>query len=158
MDILRSHPAVAPACRLVWEAVVDIDAKVDLGQGPYGGRAMIGILGGAFAGAPGFEEFHGTVLPGGADRQLMRPDGAKELDALYEMQVHDGTVLTIRNRVVIDETGPGPRYALSRIQVTAPQGRWDWLNRRLLLGTLNSARPERAAVIIRGWLAEQPAP
>jgi hypothetical protein len=82
---------------------------------------------------------------------LIRRDGAKELDALYEMQVDDGAVLTIRNRVIIDETGPGPRYALSRIEVAAPEGPWSWLSRRLIVGTLQSARPERAAVIIRGW-------
>jgi hypothetical protein len=72
------------------------------------------------------------------------------------MEVHDGTVLTIHNRVVIDETGPGPRYALSHIVVTAPKGRWDWLNRRIILGTLQPAMPEKQAVIIRGWEAGTP--
>ena len=46
----------------------------------------------------------------------------------------------------------GPRYAMSRIEVTAPQGRWDWLNRRLIVGTLQGLRPRHAAVLIRGWL------
>lgn len=151
MDILDRTPLPGLSTRLIWEAIVDIAEREDLGQGPYGARGIVPITGGSFRGGPGLDELTGVVLPGGADRQLLRRDGAKELDALYEMRVADGTVLTIRNRVVIDETVEGPRYALSRIHVTAPDGRWAWLNRRLFLGTLQSARPERQAVIIRGW-------
>ena len=160
MDLFDTHKPETLGTTLLWEAVVDIAEREDLGQGPLGKRGIVPILGGMFRGGPGMgadrADFHGTVEAGGADRQLLRPDGAKELDALYEMRVADGTLLTIHNRVVIDETGPGPRYAVSKITVTAPQGRWDWLNRRLIVGTLQSARPERVAVIIRGWLvAEQ---
>lgn len=137
--------------RLIWEAVVDIADTQSLGIGPHGERRIVPILGGFFRGGPEMSEFQGIVLPGGADRQLIRRDGAKELDALYEMQVDDGTILTIRNRVIIDESGTGPRYAMSRIEVSAPEGPWAWLSRRLIVGTLQSARPERAAVVIRGW-------
>ncbi|MFQ1700238.1 DUF3237 family protein [Loktanella agnita] len=38
------------------------------------------------------KECDGTVLAGGANRQVLRPDGIKELDALYEMQTKDGTI------------------------------------------------------------------
>jgi hypothetical protein len=91
---------------------------------------------------------HGTVVPGGADRQLLRADGVKELDALYELRVHDGTVLTVHNRVLIDES-IAPRYARSVLSVTAPAGPWAWLNRRVLVGTLQALRPEAAAVLVR---------
>lgn len=154
MDLFDTIPPTPPATRLLWEALVDIAPRVDLGTGPLGPRGIVPILGGTFRGGPGFETLSGVVLPGGADRQQTRPDGARELDALYEMQVHDGAILTIRNRVVIDETGPGPRYALSRIAVTAPAGPWAWLSRRMILGTLQPARPMREAVLIRAWLAE----
>ena len=154
MDLFDTLSPTPPSTRLLWEALVDIAPRVDLGTGPLGPRGIVPILGGTFRGGPGFEAFSGVVLPGGADRQQTRPDGARELDALYEMQVQDGAILTVRNRVVIDETGPGPRYALSRIAVTAPAGPWAWLSRRMILGTLQSARPMREAVLIRGWLAE----
>ena len=154
MDLFDTISATPPATRLLWEALVDIAPRVDLGTGPLGPRGIVPILGGTFRGGPGFETLSGVVLPGGADRQQTRPDGARELDALYEMQVQDGAILTIRNRVVIDETGPGPRYALSRIAVTAPAGPWAWLSRRMILGTLQPARPMREAVLIRAWLAE----
>ncbi len=154
MDLFAALPLTPPATRLLWEALVDIGPRTDLGTGPLGPRGMIPILGGEFRAGPGFAGLSGTILPGGADRQQTRPDGARELDALYEMQVQDGAILTIRNRVIIDESGPGPRYALSRIAVTAPTGPWAWLSRRVILGTLQPARPMREAVLIRAWLAE----
>jgi len=115
---------------------------------------MVPILGGRFHAGPAGEGLDGVVLAGGADRQLLRSDGVKTLDAVYEMQVDDGTVLSIHNQVIVDEARVPDRYAMSVIQVTAPEGRFDWLNRRLVLGTLQSARPERLAVIIRAWLMD----
>jgi hypothetical protein len=137
--------------RMLWEAAVDIAPVVDLGEAPLGHRWIVPILGGVFRGGPGCEDLRGTVLAGGADRQLLRRDGVKELDALYEMRCADGTVLTVRNRVVIDPARTPERYALSRIEVTAPDGLHAWLNRRLILGTLHPLRPAREAVLIRGW-------
>ncbi len=137
-----------PACRLLWQAAVLVGEREVLGRGPLGERFIVPILGGQFWGASGFEALHGRVRPGGADRQLLRTDGAKELDALYELQVHDGTVLTIRNRVLIDESVQ-PRYARSQVEVTAPEGPWAWLSRRRLVGTLHPLRPQAAAVLVR---------
>jgi hypothetical protein len=158
MDILDDTAPMAPAATLLWEALIDVGERQDLGPGPLGGRAIVPILGGMFRGGPGMAAdqaaFNGVVEAGGADRQLLRIDGAKELDALYEMRVTDGSLLTVRNGVIIDDTVEGPRYALSRIHVTAPNGCWDWLNRRLIVGTLQSARPTRQAVIIRAWLID----
>ena len=124
-----------------------------MGRGPFGERWIVPITGGRFWGGPGFESFHGSVRPGGADRQLQRADGIKELCAEYEMQTHDGVVLTILNRVIVDESEV-PRYAISSLQVTSPDGPHAWLNRRKLLGTLQSLRPARAAVVVRGYLID----
>lgn len=159
MDILDDVAPSVPSAAMLWEAIVDVGERQDMGPGPLGVRAIVPILGGMFRGGGAMErdqaEFCGIVEPGGADRQLLRADGAKELDALYEMRVTDGSLLTIRNRVIIDEAPEGSRYALSRIHVTAPIGRWDWLNRRLIVGTLQTARPARQAVVIRAWLIRQ---
>lgn len=150
--LLAGHAVPELRTRLIWEAVIDIGAVEYLGPGPRGARAIVPILGGAFRGGPDHPDLSGTIEPGGADRQLIRADGGKELEAIYEMRVSDGTLLSICNRVIIDQT-TDPRYALSRIEVTAPEGRWDWLNRRLILGTLQPAMPTRQAVIIRGFEA-----
>lgn len=134
-----------PGCKLAYEAIVDIGERLDLGASPLGERFMVPILGGTFEG----ERLRGRVLPGGADRQWLRPDGVKKLDALYEMQTDDGCVITVRNRVLIDESAPGGRYARSVVQLQANHPRYAWLGQRIFVGTLESLRPARTAVKIR---------
>ena len=150
--LAASLPVVAPQASLVWTAVVDIGAREGLGPSSHGERFVVPIVGGHFWGGTGFEAFRGWVRSGGADRQLLRPDGVKELHALYEMQTDEGAVLTIDNRVLVDESRQPKRYALSRITVVAPQGPHGWMNRRLFVGTLQTLRPARDAVVVRGFL------
>lgn len=149
--LLESFEPIAPVFRVAWTAIVDIAPRQDLGVTSQGHRYSVPILGGTFFAGEGVEGLNGRILPGGADRQLQYTDSFKELDALYEMQTEDGTVLTVRNRVKIDEAWGQDRYALSTIRVTAPLGPFDWLNRRTLIGTMMSARPHRQAAMIRAW-------
>ena len=153
-DLIEKHPPTPPAARLLWTAIVDVAERVDLGPSPQGRRFIVPILGGRFHAGPGADGLNGRVLEGGADRQLLRPDCVKELDALYEMQTDDGSIITVNNRVIIDESRKPERYAMSVISVRAPSGPHDWLNRRVIIGTLQSARPERQAVIVRAWEAD----
>jgi hypothetical protein len=146
-------PPDTPAATLLWQAAVRIGDKQTLGPSPLGERFLVPILGGTVWGAGAHAALQGSVLPGGADRQLLRADGVKELDALYELQLDDGTVLTVRNRVTVDEQVQ-PRYARSVVQVTAPAGPWAWLNRRCLVGSLQSLRPQAQAVLVRVYLLQ----
>ena len=91
---------------------------------------------------------------GGADRQLVRADGMKELRAEYEMQFADGSVITVDNRVLVDESRQPARHALSHLFVTVPDGPHAWLNRRVLVGTLQSLRPQHEAVVVRAFMLE----
>lgn len=91
------------------------------------------------------------MVAGGADRQLIRPDGLEQLDALYELRTDDGAVVTVRNQVLVDETGEGNRYAFSSISLSAPEGPHGWLNQRVFVGTLDSMKPARAAVRVRAY-------
>ena len=146
-QLASAQPLDTPSSTLLWQAAVLIGDRQALGASPLGERFIVPILGGTAWGAGPHAALQGTVLPGGADRQLLRADGVKELDALYEVQLHDGTVLTVRNRVTIDEQVQ-PRYARSVVQVTAPAGPWAWLNRRCLVGSLQSLRPQAQAVLV----------
>lgn len=134
-----------PHCDFVYEAIVDIEDVQSLGQSPMGQRFIVNILGGEFKGPM----LQGKVLPGGADRQLLRPDGVKELDALYEMQTDDGVFITVHNQVTIDMPNPEQRYARSVVRFRAPAGKYEWLNRRVFVGNLESQKPARNAVKIR---------
>jgi Protein of unknown function (DUF3237) len=135
----------APRCEFVYEAIVTIEPTTVLGHSPLGERRIVPITGGTFVG----EALRGTVLAGGADRQLIRADGVKELDALYEMRTDDGVVITVHNRVTIDFPEGGQRYAFSTLSLTAPKGRYDWLNKRVFVGTVDGLMPEQQAVCIR---------
>jgi Protein of unknown function (DUF3237) len=153
-EISKQYPVVGIASHCVWSAVVEVGDREVLGRSGHGERFMIPIIGGQFWGQTGFKNFYGTVRSGGADRQLIRADGVKELDALYEMQTHDGAIITIHNRVTIDETKKPERYVISSIQVTAPQGSHEWMNRRVFIGTLQGLAPAQKAVLIRGYIVE----
>lgn len=149
--LAETHPVIPPGVSLAWTAAVDVAPRESLGRGPIGERWIVPILGGCFW-SDVYPALHGRILAGGADRQLRRPDGVKQLRAEYEMQTDDGAVLTVLNEVLIDEAVQPQRYAISRIQVLAPEGAHAWLNRRLFIGTLDSLRPDRQAVLVRAWL------
>src|ERR1019366_1990751 len=57
-------------------------------------RRVIPILDGRFEGAG----LKGIVLRGGADWQVIRPDGTTEVDARYDLQTDDGSVISVENR------------------------------------------------------------
>ena len=138
-------PVVLPRTEFVYEAIVDIAPPMALGASPFGERFMVPITGGSFEG-PGLR---GTVLAGGADRQLLRRDGAKNLDAVYELKTDDGVVISVRNTVLSRNPKNAPRYVFSTLQIVAPEGKYGWLNDFVYVGTLDPLRPQREAVVIR---------
>jgi len=139
-------PVVLPRTEFVYEAIVDLSPSLALGASPFGDRFMVPIVGGSFEG-PGLR---GTVMAGGADRQLLRRDGAKNLDAVYELRTDDGVVISVRNSVLSrPPKNNAPRYVFSTLQIVAPEGKYGWLNDFVYVGTLDSLRPEREAVAIR---------
>ncbi|TWD53202.1 uncharacterized protein DUF3237 [Agrobacterium vitis] len=140
---LSDVPIVLPKTEFVYEAIVTLQDTIEMGQSPLGDRRIINITGGEFAGP----RIKGKVMPGGADRQLLRKDGVRLLNALYEMQTDDGAIITVNNRVLIDTPKDGPRYAFSHIDITAPEGPHEWLNRRMFVGTLHSLRPKPMVLI-----------
>lgn len=90
---LRTVP-VEPSLRLVYASSVEVGQPMVVGSTPCGERRIIPIKGGSFAG-PGLS---GKVLPGGADWQVIRPDGVAELEARYTLQTDDGALIYVLNR------------------------------------------------------------
>lgn len=70
-------------------------------------RRVIPILEGTFEG-PGLK---GTVMSGGADWQVVREDGAIELDARYRLRTDSGAVIVVENRGL----RRGPAEVLARL-------------------------------------------
>lgn len=125
----------------VYEAIVSIDAPIEVGPTPHGRRRYIPITGGTFEGA----RIRGTILPGGADWQTDRADGVTEADALYSIRTDDGTVIIVRNQGVIARGGAYMRTAL---RFDAPAGPHAWLNESQFVSAI-AGGPRPGTVSIR---------
>jgi hypothetical protein len=73
----------------------ELEPLMKLGRTPLGERRIIGILGGTVCG----RKFNGRVLPGGADWQIIRADGAADIKARYTIESTTGA------RVLVDSVG-----------------------------------------------------
>jgi Protein of unknown function (DUF3237) len=137
-----------PPLEFVFEANVDIGETSRMGKGRYGERRLIPITGGALEGP----RLQGTVLPGGADWQLVRADGDIELDARYPVRASDGALIQVRNRCLV-HIPPGTRDPARTYVRTVPEfdaptdGPHAWLNHSIFIGTL--ARAGKGRVRIR---------
>jgi hypothetical protein len=98
---------IAPRLELLCHVTVELGAPLEVGTTPLGKRRVIPIVGGHFTG----ERLTGEVLPGGADWQLVRPDGAAILDARYTLRTVDGALIDVRNRGL----RAGPPDVLARL-------------------------------------------
>lgn len=73
----------------LFDIVVDLKPRLDIGEGPYGRRVLFGAAGGAFEGP----KLRGEVLAEGGDWTLFRPDGTMSLDVRLVLKTHDGALL-----------------------------------------------------------------
>jgi hypothetical protein len=129
---------------------VTLEPIRDLGITPLGHRRIIGITGGTFKGS----KIAGKVLPGGADWQVIRPDGSAYLDARYTLETDDGALIYVNNKgyrhgpkEVIERMARGedvdPSLYYMRatpwFETSAPK--YDWLNRTICVAT-GARRPD----------------
>jgi hypothetical protein len=85
----------------------DLAEILHLGHTPYGDRRIINILGGRVEGA----RLSGRILPGGADWQIVRPDGVADLCARYTIESDAGA----RILVASDGLRHGPPEIIERL-------------------------------------------
>jgi hypothetical protein len=147
----------SPQLELAFEIAADVAAPLDLGVTPTGHRRIIQIAGGTFEG-PGLK---GRILPGGADWQIVRPDGTAELEARYTLQTDQGALIYVVNRGLRH----GPTEVLQRIaagetvdpssyyfrsaaffETSAPD--LQWLTKTIVIGT---GERQRDKVLVRFW-------
>jgi hypothetical protein len=138
-------PGVAPpGTELAVELFVTISPAVTVGASDHGTRRFIPITGGRFTG----NGIKGEVMAGGADWQLSRPDGVTEVNALYSIKTDDGAVIVVDNQGIIVPANGGIGYVRTNPRFHAPQGKYEWLNKTLFVGTITPAT-QGGAVIIR---------
>ena len=85
--------ATPPKTRFAFVIKARVGPIQDLGQTARGHRRIIDILGGEVAG-PMLE---GEILPGGADWQIVRPDGTIEVVARYTIRAKSGALVYVQN-------------------------------------------------------------
>ncbi|GIK79871.1 MAG: DUF3237 domain-containing protein [Pseudorhodoplanes sp.] len=78
-----------------------------LGATPYGERRIIHILGGSVEGP----RLKGTILPGGADWQIIRADGAADIRARYTIAAETGGLVLVNS----EGLRHGPPEVLARL-------------------------------------------
>ncbi|MEU7870389.1 DUF3237 domain-containing protein [Dactylosporangium sp. NPDC049140] len=132
---------------------VELAPGLDVGPTPGGRRRVFPIAGGSFTG----RAFSGTVLPGGADWQLVQPDGTAVIDTRYMLRTGDGALVYIQTRgfrhgppEILERLATGEPvdpaayyFRLSlRFETAAPV--YAWLARTIAVAT---ARREPSAVV-----------
>lgn len=78
----------------VFTAHVDVGTPLDVGTTPRGRRRIVPILGGSVAGP----RLTASILPGGADWQIIRANGTAEVVARYTLRTNDGTLISVVNK------------------------------------------------------------
>ncbi|HEX5328191.1 MAG TPA: DUF3237 domain-containing protein [Acetobacteraceae bacterium] len=110
-----------------------------------GGNRRIGLVaGGSFQG----ERLRGTVLPGGADWLIDRPDGVTTLDVRLVLHTDDGAAIGMTYRglrhgptAVMERLGRGEPvdsasyYFRTAIAFETAAAKYAWLNRVIAIGT-----------------------
>ena len=130
-----------------------LEPMLNLGRTPYGERRIIGIAGGTVHGP----RLQGRILPGGADWQFIRNDGAADIQARYTIEAEGGAHILV-NSVGLrhgppevierlargDKVDPALYYFRTVMRFETGDATLDWLNRILAL-----ARGQREAMSVR---------
>jgi hypothetical protein len=128
----------------LFRATITLAPPQELGDAPLGRRRIIPITGGRVDG----KRLQGTVLPGGADWQIVRSDGVADLDARYTVKTDDGALIYVNNRGLRhgppevlaqlargEDVDPARYYMRTHPSFETGDARYAWLNRIVCVGT-----------------------
>ena len=120
----------------------ELEAITNLGRTPYGERRVIGIVGGTVNGP----KLAGRILPGGADWQIIRSDGAVDIKARYTIETPTGGLIMVTSEGLRhcppevmaklargDNVDPAHYYFRTLMRFETADPSVDWLNRILAL-------------------------
>ncbi|WP_106400344.1 DUF3237 family protein [Actinocorallia populi] len=136
----RDAPVLAPLATFR----VTLAPVRHLGRTPWGDRRVIEITGGGFEGP----RLSGTVLPGGADWQVVHDDGAASIDTRYTLRTHDGALIYLQTQgfrhgppEVLDrlsrgqEVDPSEYYFRLTLRFETSHPDYAWLGRTVAVAT-----------------------
>lgn len=124
-----------------------------IGATPNGNRRVGLVAGGTFEGP----KLKGTVLPGGADWIIARPDASTTLDVRIVLETDDGALIGMTYRGMRhgpedvmakvnsgEFVDPSLYYFRTAVSFETAAPRYDWLNRIIAIGT--GSRPPEGPV------------
>ena len=124
-----------------------------IGATPNGNRRVGLVAGGTFEGP----KLRGTVLPGGADWIIARPDASTTLDVRIVLETNDGAMIGMTYRGMRHGPAdvmakvnagqfadPALYYFRTAVSFETAAPRYDWLNRIVAIGT--GSRPPEGPV------------
>jgi hypothetical protein len=138
----------------VFSLAITVGVPIVAGDLGHGVRRIVPILGGAVCG----DAIHGTILPCGADFQIIRSDGFTELEAKYGFETDDGAVVYVANtgirfgpKNLIDRIANGEMvdpsliYFRSVPKFETGAAKYRWLMENLFIG-VGVRRPDRVEI------------
>lgn len=138
----------------LFEISATLAPPVTLGPAPNGERRMIAITGGRVTG-----RIDGEILGGGADWQILRPDGFADIDARYLLRTKEGATIEVWSRglrhgsaeamrklVAGEPVDPSEYYFRTAMRFECADPSLQWLTRVLAIG-IGERQPH--AVIIK---------
>jgi Protein of unknown function (DUF3237) len=121
----------------------ELEDSQQLGESPVGGRRIVYVKGGQFAGAG----LKGQVLPGGGDWVVVRKDGASQLDVRITLRTDDGALIYVtyrgistmtpemRQRILKGEAvNPSEYYFRTTPVFETAAEKYVWLNKLVAVG------------------------
>jgi hypothetical protein len=137
----------------IFTITAELEPIMNLGATPYGERRIVGITGGTVNGP----KLQGRVLPGGADWQIVRADGAADIQARYTIETDARARILVNSEGVRhgppevlaalargDNVDPSLYYFRTVMRFETSDPAVHWLNRILAL-----ARGAREALAVR---------
>ena len=136
---------IKPDYEFVFSAEAELADPIQFGDTYEGPRRMIAILDGSFEGP----NIRGSIISeGAADWQHTRADGVTQAEATYAIKTDDDVIIQIENyglRFGPDEVmqrlakgedvDPGEYYFRTNPRFKDPEGKYDWLNKGIFIGT-----------------------
>ena len=128
----------------LFSMVLQVSGMQPIGATPNGNRRVGLGAGGTFAGP----RLKGTVLPGGADWIILRPDGSTTLDVRLVLQTDDGAAIGMQYRGMRhgpaavmerlnrgENVDPSEYYFRTAVAFESAAAKYDWLTRIISVGT-----------------------
>ncbi len=148
---------MVPQLEFLMRIAAEVGELQTMGGGPLGERRVVAITGGSFEG-PGLR---GTIVPGGADWQIVRADGVLDIDARYALRTEAGALIRVVSQgyrhgppevlaaLARGEAVPANRYFF-RTVMRFETGDTDllWLNRTIAVAT---AERRARQVLLEAW-------